>query len=184
MNCLEYALTEFIDKRCDTILYNGDHVICYNEANDFFYDNDLLMAHSLVDFGHYMDIFEYGLEHIISSFDLVGPSALKFEEYYRYKERIYSMSQAQKPSASWAGKDIIATDPVNSPAHYGGINNVYETVKVIIAWGLDKDYFLGNVIKYVSRAGKKDPNKYLEDLKKAQWYLNKRIELLEQKGEQ
>ena len=36
----------------------------------------------------------------------------------------------------------------------------------------------GNVIKYVSRAGKKDPNKELEDLSKAFWYLNREIERL------
>jgi len=71
-------------------------------------------------------------------------------------------------------------DPVNNPPHYGGLGNVYEVIKVIIAWGLDKDYFLGNVVKYIARAGKKDPAKLLEDLKKAQWYLNKRIEVLEE----
>ncbi len=37
----------------------------------------------------------------------------------------------------------------------------------------------GNVIKYVARAGKKDKTKELEDLKKAQWYLNREIERLE-----
>lgn len=81
--------------------------------------------------------------------------------------------------ATLKSKEIKVGDMVDGPAHYGGKDNPYETVKVIIAWGLDKDYFLGNVVKYVSRAGKKDPNKYLEDLKKAQWYLNKRIELAE-----
>lgn len=82
------------------------------------------------------------------------------------------------------GKDNInkyarTAEAVDGPAHYGGKNNVYETVKVIEAWGLDKDYFLGNVVKYISRAGKKDPGKLIEDLKKAQWYLNRRIENLE-----
>ena len=41
------------------------------------------------------------------------------------------------------------------------------------------NYNRGNVIKYVSRAGKKDPNKELEDLKKAQWYLNREVDILE-----
>jgi hypothetical protein len=37
-------------------------------------------------------------------------------------------------------------------------------------------YHLGNAVKYISRAGKKGTNQGLEDLKKAQWYLNRAIE--------
>jgi len=37
------------------------------------------------------------------------------------------------------------------------------------------DFCLGNVVKYVCRAGKKDPSKHLEDLKKAAWYLQREI---------
>jgi hypothetical protein len=63
-------------------------------------------------------------------------------------------------------------DPVNHPEHYkaGGI----ETIDFIEAKGLG--YHLGNVVKYISRAGKKGTNQGLEDLKKAQWYLNRAIE--------
>lgn len=68
---------------------------------------------------------------------------------------------------------------VNHPDHYGGEDNPYEAIKVIIAWGLD--FCLGNTIKYISRAGKKDPAKELEDLKKARWYLDYRINQLENK---
>ena len=65
-----------------------------------------------------------------------------------------------------------AAEQVNHPQHYGG-DNTYETIKVIEAWGLD--FHLGNTVKYVSRAGKKDPAKELEDLKKAAWYLERAI---------
>jgi hypothetical protein len=44
---------------------------------------------------------------------------------------------------------------------------------------LDKDAYIFNVVKYVARAGKKDPAKELEDLKKAAFYLNRRIETLQ-----
>jgi hypothetical protein len=64
---------------------------------------------------------------------------------------------------------------INHPAHYGGADNTYEAIKVIEAWLLG--FNLGNVVKYISRAGKKG-NK-LEDLKKAQWYLQREIEKLE-----
>ena len=61
---------------------------------------------------------------------------------------------------------------VDHPAHYGGADNTYEAIKVIEAWNLG--FNLGNVVKYISRAGKKGSK--LEDLKKAQWYLNREID--------
>jgi hypothetical protein len=69
------------------------------------------------------------------------------------------------------------TEAVDHPAHYGGEDNPYEAIKVIEAWELD--FCLGNTVKYISRAGKKDRYKEIEDLRKAAWYLNRRIEQLE-----
>jgi hypothetical protein len=66
---------------------------------------------------------------------------------------------------------------VNHPEHYGGSENIYEAIKVIENW--DLDFHLGNTVKYISRAGKKDTDKELQDLKKAQWYLERRIQNLE-----
>ncbi len=63
------------------------------------------------------------------------------------------------------------------PAHYGGAGNVYEAIKVIEAWGLG--FSLGNAVKYVARAGKKSGESELDDLKKAAWYLQRRIKELE-----
>ena len=75
--------------------------------------------------------------------------------------------------------EINRKEYVNHPNHYGGGDNVYEVVKVCEAWGLDKDAYLFNVIKYVARAGKKDKLTEIEDLKKAAWYINRRIQNLE-----
>ena len=69
---------------------------------------------------------------------------------------------------------------VNHPNHYGGKNNLYEAIKVIEAWNLD--FHLGNTVKYISRAGKKDPTKELEDLTKAMWYLERKIEKIKNEG--
>jgi hypothetical protein len=66
---------------------------------------------------------------------------------------------------------------VNHPNHYGGEENIYEAIKVIDAWNLG--FSLGNTIKYISRAGKKNPEKEIEDLKKAKWYLEHHIKNLE-----
>ena len=66
------------------------------------------------------------------------------------------------------------TDVINHPKHY---NRGIEAITVIESWQLD--YCLGNVVKYICRSGIKDPAKDIEDLKKAAWYLNRRIEQLE-----
>jgi hypothetical protein len=63
------------------------------------------------------------------------------------------------------------TDNINHPKHYGGEDDPYEAIKVVEAWNLS--FHLGNVVKYISRAGKKGD--VLEDLKKARWYLDREI---------
>lgn len=72
---------------------------------------------------------------------------------------------------------LINKEQINNPLHYGGAENVYEAIKVITAWNLD--FCLGNTVKYISRAGKKDNNSLLQDLKKARWYIDYKIKELE-----
>ena len=72
-----------------------------------------------------------------------------------------------------AGTITVASSVVDHPAHYGGADNPYEAIKVIRAW--DLNFSLGNTIKYISRAGKKNPNNTIEDLEKALWYLQEEI---------
>lgn len=61
---------------------------------------------------------------------------------------------------------------VYHPSYYGGEDNPYEAIKVIEAWNLG--FNLGNTLKYISRAGKK--NDAVEDLEKARWYLDREIQ--------
>ena len=70
------------------------------------------------------------------------------------------------------------SEAVNHTAHYGG-DTVYEAIKVIEAWSLG--FCLGNTVKYIARAGKKSEDE-LQDLKKARWYLDRRIMTLERKA--
>lgn len=67
---------------------------------------------------------------------------------------------------------VKGIDKVNHPPHYrtGGI----ETIDFIEA--KDLNYRLGNVVKYVSRAGRKLDSNPVEDLEKAAWYLNRELE--------
>ena len=67
-------------------------------------------------------------------------------------------------------------EAVIHPPHYGGGDNTYEAIKVIVAW--DLGFCLGNTVKYISRAGKKDPAKEIEDLEKARFYLEYHIKEL------
>jgi hypothetical protein len=66
----------------------------------------------------------------------------------------------------------LPAQSVDHPAHYGGGDNPYETIKVIENW--DLGFHLGNAVKYISRAGKKGDRQ--EDLKKALWYLQRELE--------
>jgi hypothetical protein len=84
------------------------------------------------------------------------------------KKSVFQKPSTLAPNAV-ASMALFADDKVNSPSHYkvGGI----ETIDFIEAKRLD--YHLGNVVKYISRADHKDDK--LENLKKAQWYLNRAI---------
>lgn len=67
-----------------------------------------------------------------------------------------------------------ADEQVDHPAHYGGDDNPYETIEVIKnVFGSEacKSFCVANAYKYISRAGKKNPEKEKEDIHKAIWYL-------------
>lgn len=68
-------------------------------------------------------------------------------------------------------------DSVNHPPHYTGFSNGAEIIDITE----NLTFNLGNVVKYVSRAGRKtkDP---MEDLRKARFYLNREIERLTNHG--
>lgn len=65
-------------------------------------------------------------------------------------------------------------DNVNHPLHY-------TTGKIEVIDFIEDQkfpYHLGNAVKYISRAGKKDPAKTVEDLQKAVWYINRYIKFI------
>ena len=95
----------------------------------------------------------------------------KINECKRKHLQIYSIYFKTKNNLK------IMNGQVNHPQHYGGENNPYEAIKVIEAWNLD--FHLGNTIKYISRAGKKED--VIQDLEKAKWYLERKIEQLKLK---
>lgn len=70
------------------------------------------------------------------------------------------MNQYSKPTKTWEKR----------------AENTYEVFDILEAWGLDKDFYLGNVIMYLVESRKKCPTKHKEDLEKALVYLQKRID--------
>lgn len=83
----------------------------------------------------------------------------------------------KKNDSNVSKQDNEESDAVNHPSHYQGKIEVIDFIE-------DKHlgFNLGNCIKYIARAGKKNPEKLLEDLKKARWYLDREIANME-KGE-
>lgn len=95
------------------------------------------------------------------------------------EERTPPAPRKQQFLAALRNRTVQASpEKVNHPPHYGGKDDPFEAIKVIEAWQLD--FHLGNVIKYIARAGKKGAR--LEDLKKARWYLDRCVENLENDG--
>lgn len=67
------------------------------------------------------------------------------------------------------------SESVNHPSHYAE-GRKYEPIDVINDWNLN--FALGNAVKYISRAGRKDKDKTVEDLEKAKFYLDYEINTL------
>lgn len=95
----------------------------------------------------------------------MGDSVKKFEEM-NDREATFTIDKDKDKSK------------VKHPKHYGGKDNPYEAIKVIEAWGVG--FNLGNTLKYISRAGKKDD--IIQDLEKALFYLDREIQNLKKIG--
>lgn len=97
--------------------------------------------------------------------------------YYRFRFATPTLraEYRDKPEQPIENIDKLP-DMVNHPTHYtdGGI----ETIDFIESKKLD--YYTGNAVKYISRAGKKDASKEIQDLQKAIWYINRKISKLKQ----
>lgn len=65
-------------------------------------------------------------------------------------------------------------DAVNHPAHYN--SGRIEVIEALEDWNLP--FHEANAVKYIARAGKKNPDTFVQDLQKAIWYLNRKIEVV------
>jgi len=68
------------------------------------------------------------------------------------------------------------TPSVNSPGHYTGFSNGSEVIDIAENLNFNR----GNAVKYLARAGAKDPATELEDLQKASWYVEREIKRVQE----
>lgn len=118
--------------------------------------------------GHIVYAVKDKAGHIIYSIDRFMPVEAKKEEP---KEELVVVNEE------------IVEDVVNAPSHYlfGGIQPL-DYMKAKMSHEAYMGYLQGNVFKYVSRAGKKDD--VVQDLKKAQFYLNRLVATMEEGTEE
>lgn len=72
-----------------------------------------------------------------------------------------------------------SAERVDHPSHYHAESGL-EVIDIIEAWQLN--FNRGNALKYLARAGHKDPAREAEDLKKALWYIKRELQRIEGEG--
>lgn len=68
------------------------------------------------------------------------------------------------------GAELPYADVVNHPAHYTAYNGIE-----VIQLTEQMNFCRGNAVKYIARAGFKNPDTEVEDLRKALWYIEREI---------
>lgn len=71
--------------------------------------------------------------------------------------------------------EAMQEDKVNHPKHYTNHPSGIECIEIT----QHHDFCVGNAIKYLWRAGIKDTTTEIEDLRKAIWYIERKIQLIE-----
>lgn len=95
-------------------------------------------------------------------------TAYPVEETYA----IYDKSKYKYEIKDSSIEIVEKSDSVSHPPHYAeGWSNGAEVIDLTE----HLSFCAGNVVKYVCRAGRKDPDKHIEDLEKARWYLDREI---------
>lgn len=94
-------------------------------------------------------------------------------EYELKDDAIVIKERADRFEHAVLGEErTMSSDNVSHPPYYAiGWSNGAEVIDI----AEHLSFCAGNVVKYVCRAGRKDPDKYVEDLEKARWYLDREI---------
>ena len=99
------------------------------------------------------------------------------EPYARYDRSEYEYELENDTIIIKVRDSSENSDSVSHPAHYAyGWSNGAEVIDLTE----HLSFCAGNVVKYVCRAGRKDPDKHVEDLEKARWYLDREIKRVQE----
>ena len=128
-----------------------------------------------------LDIYDSDEEDLDKALDLILTKDLnEAHDTDKLKEALsYSVNDPSSPNMireKLGFPPYKVNDSVNSPSHY--TDGKIEVIDYIEDKKLG--FCLGNAIKYISRAGKKDKDKEAEDINKAIWYLNRYLKQLEE----
>ena len=104
-----------------------------------------------------------------------GSDDLVFYDFKGMPFKAYSHGVTYKYEVVEQTEDAQSPEAVNTTDDYYQGDYVMEVIEKF-----SLGFRLGNVVKYVLRAGKKKGNTTLKDLKKAKWYLDREIEKLEE----
>jgi hypothetical protein len=137
-----------------------NHLLTFTSAGG--YTSDLLVSDTAARFG----IPEEEVRNVLVSL---------INRKMRYIDNNWIVRPVEQSKTQSSEKEDF--DPVNKPKHYA--SGKIQPIEAIEDWGLG--YNLGNCIKYLSRAGKKDKTKEKEDLQKALFYLSREIANLDKK---
>lgn len=85
------------------------------------------------------------------------------------------VERAPVPDKHGEDAEVVHDDPVNHPSHYTAYNGIE-----VIQLTEQLNFCRGNAVKYIARAGLKDPDKEIEDLEKAAFYIQREINRLKQ----
>lgn len=111
---------------------------------------------------------------------VTGQRAYCLNNNHALFERSYYGAEDGKVKTPTVGRTVTlpietpASDPVSHPSHYTNKVPGIECIQVTEHFNFNR----GNAIKYIWRAGEKNPEKEIEDLEKAAWYINREIEKL------
>jgi hypothetical protein len=98
----------------------------------------------------------------------------------RKNQRTYKVTTDVPLGLAHFDDTVVAGAGEIRPSYYG-CGDVHEVYKCLMAWGLKTNAHLWTAVVYLSRAGKKDPSKYIEDLEKAITWIQ--IEIREAKAQ-
>ena len=113
------------------------------------------------------------------------------DDLYLYKDIIEGLADdlfegkitLRKRSDNWTApfiqgpqNEASPKEMVNGPKHYDG-DGCYKWIRSVMSEEMFKGFLLGNVLKYLYRAGRKEGNPAAQEYGKSEWYLNRLHEI-------